>query len=58
MKPIGLLAIFSFLAAAQSSVPRMPDGKPDLQGIWNAKNGTAAFDIEDHPNDQLGPATS
>jgi hypothetical protein len=54
MKPIGLFAIFSLLAAAQSSIPRMPDGKPDLQGIWATKNGAAAFDIEDHPNDQFG----
>src|SRR3989338_1937057 len=38
--------------AAQSSlpqgqIPRTPDGKPDLNGIWQAMN-TANFDLEDH----------
>src|SRR5439155_8329105 len=27
--------------------PRMPDGTPDLQGIWQVLN-TAAWDIQDH----------
>ena len=27
--------------------PRTPDGKPDLQGIWQVLN-TAAWDIQDH----------
>jgi len=27
--------------------PRTPDGKPDLQGVWQALN-TAAWDIQDH----------
>jgi len=28
--------------------PRTPDGKPDLNGIWQAIN-TANWDIQDHP---------
>ncbi|MGH7219355.1 MAG: hypothetical protein ACREI1_03385 [Nitrospiraceae bacterium] len=35
-------------AAAQlSALPRTPDGKPNLQGIWQVLN-TAAWDIQDH----------
>jgi hypothetical protein len=30
-----------------STIPRMPDGKPSLEGIWQALN-TAAWDIQDH----------
>jgi hypothetical protein len=30
------------------SPPRTPDGRPDLQGIWQVLN-TAAWDIQDHP---------
>jgi hypothetical protein len=54
------LALWSFLeplgpateAAAQSAsaiatVPRLPDGKPNLQGVWHVSN-RAAFDLEDH----------
>src|SRR6266513_6341386 len=29
------------------TTPRTPDGKPDLQGIWQVLN-TAAWDIQDH----------
>jgi hypothetical protein len=36
----------------QSQIPRTPDGKPDLNGIWQAMN-TANYDLEDH-----GPAPS
>jgi hypothetical protein len=28
---------------------RLPDGKPNLQGIWDAATFAPAFDIEDHP---------
>jgi len=28
--------------------PRTPDGKPDIQGVWQVLN-TAAWDIQDHP---------
>ena len=34
-------------AAAQSNLPRTADGKPNLNGIWQALN-TAAWDIQDH----------
>ena len=40
-------------AAAQvSALPRTPDGRPDLQGIWQALS-PAAWDIQDHQA-QLG----
>src|SRR5262245_4257691 len=29
------------------TIPRTPDGKPDLQGVWQVRN-TAAFGLEDH----------
>lgn len=35
-------------------VVHLPDGKPDFQGIWDALNFGAAFDIEDHPTEQFG----
>jgi hypothetical protein len=38
------------IAAQQSAdnrIPRMPDGKPDLNGIWQALN-EANYDLEDH----------
>jgi hypothetical protein len=35
-------------AAQPYSPPRTPDGRPDLQGIWQVNN-TAAWDIQDHP---------
>jgi hypothetical protein len=33
--------------AASNALPRTPDGKPDLNGIWQALN-TANWDIQDH----------
>lgn len=38
-------------AAAAGRIPRMPNGKPDLNGIWQAMN-TANWDIEPH---EAGP---
>lgn len=35
--------------AKAGPVPRMADGKPDMQGFWNAQAIAAAFDIEEHP---------
>jgi hypothetical protein len=35
-------------AAASPAIPRLPDGKPNLQGIWQVRN-RAAYDLEDHP---------
>ena len=33
--------------AAARTIPRTPDGKPDLQGIWQVRS-RAAYDLEDH----------
>lgn len=35
------------LAQQRPAVPRTPDGKPNLQGIWQVRN-RAAYDLEDH----------
>ena len=40
---------------AASGVPRMPDGRPDLRGIWQAVN-TAVWNIQDHPAELGIPA--
>ena len=50
---VALLSFASMPVDAQTyRAPRTPDGKPDLQGIWQALN-TAAWDIQDHTA-QLG----
>ena len=36
------------LAQAPYKAPRTADGTPDLQGIWQVRNNSAAFDLEDH----------
>jgi hypothetical protein len=41
------LALAPALAAAQSPLPRLPDGRPNLQGIWQVLN-SASWDIQDH----------
>ena len=43
-----LLAVAIAAAAQAPALPRMPDGKPNLQGIWQVLN-TASWDIQDHP---------
>src|SRR5260370_40035094 len=49
-----LLAFSPAVGQAQTpDVPRMPDGKPNLTGIWQAL-GTAHWDIQDH-SPQVGP---
>lgn len=40
--------------ASPAQIPRMPDGKPNLNGVWQAL-GTAHWDIQDH-SPQAGPA--
>ena len=43
-----LVVLASTLAGAQTPAPsRTPDGKPNLQGIWQVLN-TAAWDLQDH----------
>src|SRR6266480_4401438 len=34
-------------APAASTIPRTPDGKPNLQGIWQVRN-RASYDLQDH----------
>jgi hypothetical protein len=56
---IGLILFGTIAAHAQtpartaSQIPRMPDGKPNLTGLWQAL-GTADWDIRDH-SAQGGP---
>ena len=48
-----IVALLSVMVSAQtpaSRIPRMPDGKPNLNGIWQTMN-TANWDLETH-----GPA--
>ena len=47
------LPVCSF--AQEDGVPRMPDGRPDLRGIWQAVN-TAVWNIQDHPAELGIPA--
>jgi len=45
-----ILAVFAIPALGQTQtprIPRMPDGKPNLTGLWQAL-GTANWDIRDH----------
>jgi len=42
--------------AAAQGIPRMPDGKPNLNGIWQSMN-TANWDLEDH-SAQAGPVVA
>jgi len=47
-----VIAFVPRFSYGQGAVPRTPDGKPDLSGIWQAMN-TAVWDIQDH-NAQKG----
>ena len=38
----------SATTAAAATIPRTPDGRPNMQGIWQARS-RAAYDLEDHP---------
>jgi hypothetical protein len=41
--------------AAAKQIPRTPDGRPNLQGVWQVRN-RASYDLEDHPARHLMPA--
>ena len=41
------VAVLSSLPAVAQTLPRLPDGKPNLNGIWQTMN-TAYVNIEDH----------
>ena len=40
-------------AVPAGPVHRLPDGKPDLQGIWDAGTFAPSDDVEDHPVDRF-----
>jgi hypothetical protein len=44
---IFIICLAAIPASAQNTIPRTPDGKPNLNGIWQVLN-TAAWDIQDH----------
>ena len=56
---LALLAVFSIVAlprlsdrvsaqtTAATQIPRMPDGRPNFQGIWQVRN-RAGYNLEDH----------
>ena len=54
-----LAAILAVGSCAQQEspddIPRMPNGQPDLRGIWQAVN-TAVWNIQDHPGELGIPA--
>ena len=56
----GVLLVTTVVATAQTApsstqeVPRGPDGKPDLSGIWQVVNA-AAWDLEGHPAEKDVP---
>src|SRR5437879_3885398 len=44
---VAMIAVFSLGGQTAYKGPRMPDGKPNLSGIWQALN-TANWDLQDH----------
>lgn len=51
---LGVAAQAPAPGGAGPAMPRTPDGKPDLSGIWQAFT-TASWDIQDHPGDLNTP---
>ena len=46
---VGPKAVKKYVGSGQAStIPRTPEGRPDLQGIWQVRS-RAAYDLEDHP---------
>ena len=56
---MAVLSAFGCEVVGQSAdtLPRLPDGTPDLQGIWQVLN-TADVNIQDHSAGSNGPAGS
>jgi len=52
---LGFWVFSSGIDAQEYSVPRTPDGNPDIQGVWQAIN-TAVWDIQDHSSQWGVPA--
>ena len=50
-----LTALVAIAAANAQPIPRTPEGKPDLQGIWQARN-RAAYGLEHHDSKYGMPA--
>src|SRR6185436_20649494 len=44
-------------AAPGPPIRRMPDGKPDLTGLYTARSGGANYGLEQHPGNGLIPGT-
>src|SRR6476659_5893245 len=42
-------------AQASRTIPRTPDGRPNLEGIWQVRN-RAAYDLQDHLSRYMMPA--
>ncbi len=50
MAGVAMIGVLSFSSMAQAQeIPRTPDGKPDLNGIWQTM-GTAHWNLESHPS--------
>ena len=52
---LGLMALAAAAATNAQTLPRTPEGKPDLQGIWQARS-RAAYGLEYHDAKHLMPA--
>jgi len=56
LRALTVLGAFAAITAANAQpIPRTPEGKPDLQGIWQA-HARAAYGLEHHDSSYLMPA--
>ena len=46
--PVRPAPVITQTAGNAAAVPRMADGRPNLQGVWQVRN-RASYDLEDHP---------